>query len=283
MLLRTKYCFQNFYQYYTMDLDDKTAEERDSFWQELRQEAATCSAKDTGASRESLRDLLEVFHTSYKAYSGFKSRPPAADASADDKATFQTILQTLKSKMLTDQQAYKVALAQFRWGQEVANAMKDATASSVFSTEDMKLIKEAKKEAAKKKGESAALRFSPYKRPYRPQYGGMMSSAPWTASSVAPAFSWPGTPQAGFHSGSAANARYLLNQQLGGGGGMYGQFYQQTYRPDLTERKKTSQCRLCEEFGHWAKDGLCKPEDVQRAQARRQAAGFPALEDQTGP
>ena len=48
----------------------------------------------------------------------------------------------------------------------------------------------------------------------------------------------------------------------------------------MEEKKRMSQCFVCEEFGHWAKDGVCKTADILRVQARKHAAtgNLPAIQ-----
>ena len=285
-----------------MDLDTKTEQEREEFWKDLKHEASNCVPDSESASRERLLEQLATYKKSYDCYLVMKTNPPAADAPELRQELYKTTVETLLSKYVQDKQAYKLKLVEFRFGAKAAKSLQDNTTSKLLSADEIKTCAAIRAKDKKEDGTSGQARYSPYRKSGRSNYHSGAANSAWTASSPAPEFAWPGTYQGGYnrmhHSGgrgaataaatrlatSSPNYRPSAPDQQHPPYVMYPAnqyaYSYEMYRPGVEEKKKTTQCFMCEEFGHWAKDGVCKPEDVQRVQERKQAADVPALQFQ---
>ena len=274
---------------YNVELDTKSQQELADFWCALQTEAETCKPENESASRERLLEGLKSLQESYQGYITIKKRPPVADATETEKKTQKLIMETMRDKTVRDMESYKAKLVEFRFGAAASAELQDNTTSMVLSPEETKTFSAIRKEARRKSTENALNqpRFSPYKKggknfiPTAHQTN--TTNWTWTTPPTASVQPWTGmfqpegpyrTPAAGHGSTSA------VYRQPPPGPHNQAQFQYYQYKPHMEEKKRMSQCFVCEEFGHWAKDGVCKTADIQRVQARKHAAtgNLPAIQ-----
>ena len=257
-----------------MALENKSEAEAADFWRKLQLEAETVDPAKPTASRDRLLELLRSYRVSYISYKSYTSSQPGADASQEMKEIFNGTAATLKAKMTEDGKKYKKKLIEFRFGEEVVSAVEDNTPSEIIPDSEMKSLMAAKKEIEKKKeaAGSSGNRFSPYSKK---QHKG---SATYASQ---------GQDYYGYSTGQpSGTAMYRAEHQSPSVYSTHATGFQQAfvdprfvdtrYAASIEERKRTTQCKECEVFGHWRNDGVCKPEDIQKARDRQAALNTPA-------